>query len=573
MKALTAAEMREVDRLTIERHGVSGLQLMETAGTLAANAFAEFIRAAGLEPRGICVLCGKGNNGGDGFVVARHLRPMAAGQAGSTDRSVFATSNVFVVLFAREEELKGDAATNFSRWREVGGEVLFVADEAEWGAIAARALASDVIVDAMFGTGFRGVANGAIGRAIRVVNEKSKDATAVSPALILAVDTPSGLPSDGEAGEEPILKAHHTVTFTAPKVGQLISRNSAAVGSLRVVNIGSPRELVEEIGKSAVRWSDAGEFAGMPLVRKSDGHKGLYGNILIVAGSLGKSGAAVMSGSAALWAGAGLVTVATPDVVLPIVAAAHPEYMTESLFSTDKGTISKRNLFDHPPPPKTASEDEIANFTKNFKIPFMRIQDGKTVLAVGPGLGEHAETQEFIRTTVKSTKLPTILDADGLNAFAQTGGRVGDRQTKFLAITPHPGEMARLLGSSVKDVEADRVKTATDAAKRWNAHVILKGSHTIIAAPDGRFLVNTTGNAGLSKGGSGDVLTGVLAAMTGQFKTDDWLRTLALGVYLHGAAAEIASRGTDLSGIVASDVARAVPQARLELLRELQRRG
>jgi hydroxyethylthiazole kinase-like uncharacterized protein yjeF len=561
MKALTAAEMREVDRLTTERCGISGLQLMETAGTLAANAFAKLMRDAGLlqPPHVVCVLCGKGNNGGDGFVVARDLRSAAA--------------NVFVVLFAREEELKGDAASNFQRWREVGGEVVFVVDESQWGAIAARALGSDVIVDAMFGTGFRGVASGAIGRAIRDVNEKSKDATAVRPALILAVDTPSGLPSDGEAGEEPILKAHHTVTFTAPKVGQLISQNSAAVGSLRVVNIGSPAELVEEIGKSAVRWSDAGEFVGMPLVRKSDGHKGLYGNILIVAGSLGKSGAAVMSGSAALWAGAGLVTVATPDVVLPIVAGAHPEYMTEALFSTDKGTISKRNLFDHPPVPKTASEEELANLTKNFKIPFMRIQDGKTVLAVGPGLGEHPETQEFIRTIVKSTKLPTILDADGLNAFAKRADELRDRKSEFLAITPHPGEMARLLGSSVKEVEADRVKTATEAAKRWNAHVTLKGAHTIIAAPDGRFLVNTTGNAGLSKGGSGDVLTGVLAAMTGQFKTDDWLQTLALGVYLHGAAAEVASRGTDLSGVVASDVARAVPHARLELLRELQRRG
>ncbi len=538
MKALTAAEMREVDRLTTERLGISGLQLMETAGTLAANAFAGLMRDAGLEPpHEICVLCGKGNNGGDGFVVARQLRSAAA--------------KVFVVLFGREEELKGDAATNFLRWREIGGEVVFVADEAEWEKISARALAADVIVDAMFGTGFRGVASGAIGRAIRDVNAKSKDATVALPALILAVDTPSGLPSDGEAGEEPILTAHHTVTFTAPKVGQLISRNSAAVGSLRVVNIGSPAALVEEIGKSAVRWSDPSEFAGLPLVRKSDGHKGLYGNILIVAGSTGKSGAAVMSGSAALWSGAGLVTVATPDVVLPIVAAAHPEYMTEPLAATKDGTIARSNL------------------SKRFAA----IAKGRTVLAIGPGLGQNKGTQEFIRSVVTTTELPTILDADGLNAFAGRAGKLRKRKSEFLAITPHPGEMARLLGSSVKDVEADRVKTATDAAKRWNAHVILKGGHTIVAAPDGRFLVNATGNAGLSKGGSGDVLTGVLAAITGQFKTDDWLRTLALAVYLHGAAADVVARGTDLSGMVATDVARSVPRARLELLRELQRRG
>src|SRR5579863_10435884 len=422
MKALTAAEMREVDRLTTERYGISSIQLMETAGTLAAEAFAGLIRDAGLtELRGgICVLCGKGNNGGDGFVVARHLRSAAA--------------NVLVVLFGQEEELKGDAATNFARWREFGGEVVFATDEAGWESVAGRALSADVIVDAMFGTGFLGVASGAIGRAIRDVNAKSKDATAVAPALILAVDTPSGLPSDGEAGEEPILRAHHTVTFTAPKVGQLISRNSAAVGSLRVANIGSPIALIEEIGKSAVRWSDPDEFADMPLVRKSDGHKGLYGNILIVAGSTGKSGAAVMSGSAALWSGAGLVTVATPDSVLPIVAAAHPEYMTEPLVSTDAGTISSRNIFDQPPLPKSDKPEEMDKFFKNTRMRFSAMVAGKTVLAVGPGLGLHHETQEFVRSIVTRTEIPIILDADGLNAFGRRSDELRERKSQFLAI-------------------------------------------------------------------------------------------------------------------------------------------
>ena len=409
MKALTAAEMREVDRLTTERHGISSYQLMETAGTQAANAFVARMREEGLEtPRGVCVLCGKGNNGGDGFVIARHMRSAA--------------QSVRVYLFAGMDELRGDAEINFKRWRELGGEVISIADEKSWEGAWPGIAEADVIVDAMFGTGFRGVASGAVGRAIDDINKLSGDATLARPALILAVDTPSGLPSDGAAAEGLVLKARHTVTFTAPKVGQLISRDSAAAGSLQVVDIGSPAALVEEVGKGMLRWSEPTEFASVPLVRKSDGHKGLYGNILIVAGSMGKSGAAVMSGSAALWAGAGLVTVATPDVVLPIVAAAHPEYMTEALFSTEKGTMSKRNLFDMPPLPKTGTEEEIANFTKNFKIPFARIQDGKTVLAVGPGLGQHPETQEFVRTIVKQTILPTILDADGLNAFARRSG-------------------------------------------------------------------------------------------------------------------------------------------------------
>jgi NAD(P)H-hydrate epimerase len=209
---------------------------------------------------------------------------------------------------------------------------------------------------------------------------------------------------------------------------------------------------------------------------------------------------------------------------------------------------------------------------KNTKLPLERIQEGKDVLAIGPGLGQHEETQEVIRSLVRNAYKPLILDADGLNAFAGQADKLGERNTKFLAITPHPGEMARLLNCSTKDVQADRVKAARDAAKRWNVHVVLKGSHTILAAPDGQVRVNTTGNPGLAKGGSGDTLTGILAALTGQFKTDDWLRVLALGVYLHGAAADLAVAGTDLSGLLASEVASAVPKARRELLRELQRR-
>jgi NAD(P)H-hydrate epimerase len=559
MKALTSEEMREVDRLTTERIGIASLQLMETAGTLAANCFAAWMRDAGLHTPTIAVLCGKGNNGGDGFVVARHLYPAA--------------ERVRVYLFARLDDLRGDAATNLHRWRNLGGDIISIGDEKAWEAVRGEVGGADVIVDAIFGTGFRGVASGAVGQAIADINRMSRDATAARPAVIFAVDTPSGLPSDGGAAEGPVLRVHHTVTFTAPKVGQLVSRDCEAAGSLRVVNIGSPVALVEEVGKGSLRWSEPGEFAELPLVRTTDGHKGLYGHILVVAGSQGKSGAAVMSGSAALFAGAGLVTVATPDVVLPIVAAAHPEYMTEALVSTDVGTASVRNLADSPPLPQSAESQEIDKSIRGHLTRFADIQAGKTVLAVGPGLGTHPETQEFIRTIVKWSEVPVIVDADGLNAFGRRADDLRDRKAKFLAITPHPGEMARLLNSSIKEVQADRVKTARDAAKRWDAHVILKGSHTVLAAPDGRTFVNTTGNAGLAKGGSGDVLTGVLAAMTGQFKTDDWLRVLALGVYLHGAAAEVATTGTDLSGLVAGDVARAVPAARLRLLRELQQRG
>jgi ADP-dependent NAD(P)H-hydrate dehydratase / NAD(P)H-hydrate epimerase len=537
MKVLTAAEMREVDRLTTERYGIPSLQLMETAGRRVADACCHVMNRATIEPIKIAVLCGKGNNGGDGFVAARHL------QSPGTKVTLF--------LFSEPRELQGDAATNFHRWTAIGNQAASITDETSWQTAWPEISNANVIVDAIFGTGFRGAATGVISQAISAINRHSQNATGVWPTLILAVDTPSGLPSDGQPAEGPVLYAHKTVTFTAPKPGQLISRDSVAAGALEVADIGSASSLVEEIGEGPLRWVEPQEFAQLPLVRTIDSHKGLYGHALIVAGSLGKTGAAVMAGYAALRAGAGLVTVATPDLVLPIVASAHPEIMTEPMAATPDGTAAMKNL---------AQER------------FETIAENKEVLALGPGLGLHSETQDFIRKVALQTELPLILDADGLNAFASNADVLRSRKTKFLAITPHPGEMARLLTRSTKDVQQDRVKIAQDAARRWNVHVILKGSHTIIASPDGQIFVNTSGNPGLAKGGSGDVLTGVLAALTAQFKTADWTRILALGVYLHGKAAECAAKNTDESGLLATEVAAAIPHARHELLQELQTR-
>jgi ADP-dependent NAD(P)H-hydrate dehydratase / NAD(P)H-hydrate epimerase len=537
MKALTAAEMREVDRLTTERFGIPSLQLMETAGASVAEAFRESIPGPKDFPWRIAVLCGKGNNGGDGFVTARHL------QVGSVQVKAY--------LFGKAEDLQGAAATNFHRWTEIGGQTTSILDEAGWRAVWPEIAQAHAIIDGIFGTGFRGAASGVVAKAIEDLNRHSRKATAVHPALILAVDTPSGLPSDAYPAEGPVLYVHKTVTFTAPKPGQLISPDADTVGALSVVSIGSPRGLVEEIGKGPLRWIEPQEFASLPLVRSWDSHKGLYGHVLVVAGSLGKSGAAIMSSHAALCAGAGLVTVATPDVVLPIVAAPYPELMSEPLAATNEGTVAMRNI----------SQDRFA-----------QIEQGKTVLAMGPGLGQHAETQEFVRSIVRQTELPLVLDADGLNAFGGRADELRDRKTKFLAITPHPGEMSRLLGISTREIQQERVKAAQEAAKRWNVHVILKGSHTIVTSPDGALFVNTTGNPGLAKGGSGDVLTGLLAGLTAQFKTEDWARVLALGVYLHGIAADLPVKGMDPSGLLATEVSAALPEARHQLLRELQQR-
>lgn len=533
MKALTAAEMREVDRLTTERYGIPSLQLMENAGRRAADAVWRIV--AGRERVRVCVLCGKGNNGGDGFVLARYLKD-----------SKIATR---VMLLGKKEEVRGDAAVNLSRWLEAGEKVETIVDDGDWEKNWPEVCACNVIVDAMLGTGLRGPASGVVARAISDVNEFSRKATAPRPSLILAVDTPSGLPSDSESTDGPVLFAHRTVSFTAPKIGQLLSPQAEACGALEVVSIGSPFALIEAEGKGALRYASVDEFSSVPLVRTANSHKGSFGHVLIVAGSLGKSGAAILAGYASLRGGSGLTTVASPDVIQPTVASAHSEYMTEPLVSTDIGTVSPSN-------------DSSGRFAEIFK--------GKTVLALGPGLGMHSQTQEVIRQLVRESTLPIVLDADGLNAFAGKADLLKERKSAFLTITPHPGEMARLLGATNAAVQSDRLKAAMEGARRWNCHVILKGFHTLIVAPDGRTWVNSSGGPALAKGGSGDALTGLLAALTAQFGTHDWLRVLALGVFLHGVAADMPSLEEEPSGILATEVAEWIPHAREWLLREIQ---
>ena len=531
--------MREVDRLTTEHYGVPSLDLMENAGRHVAN----FVRMIAdslpfRRPRRVAILCGKGNNGGDGLVIARLL----AGEKSRFD--------VRGMLFGSPQELRGDTATNYQRWADSGGAVLTVESQRTWEE-QARALVAgaDFVVDALFGTGLRKGVSGLAAQVISDLNAISKNATAPHPAMIVAVDMPSGLPSDGEPADGPVVRAHATISFTAPKVGLLVSKDAACCGELHVKWIGSPRQLVEKIGQGAIRWAGSDEFASLPLVRAADSHKGTYGHVLLIGGSTGKSGAAALAGHASLCGGAGLTTVACPDVIQPIVAAAHTEFMTEPLDTTKEGTIA------------------ISNYA-NGRIG--RAQEGKDVLAIGPGLGTRAETQELVRRLVRDSSVPIILDADGLNAFADKRDLLRERKTQFMALTPHPGELARLLGATTSEVQGDRLKFASNTARDMNAHVVLKGFHTVLAAPDGRTWVNTTGGPGLAKGGSGDVLTGLLAALTAQFGTQDWLRVLALGTYLHGVAGNHSAHTRDVSGELASHVASFIPMARRALLEEIR---
>lgn len=523
MKILTAAEMREVDRLTTEKYGVPSLTLMEKAG----RSVAEFIqqRFPDFASRRIIVLCGKGNNGGDGFVAARHLKKMGA--------------KVSVCLVGKSAELKGDAAANFKRWKTSNKLTVDGDRKAE----LLKFESNEIIVDALLGTGVRGALEGRLAEVVDAVNHRPSGST------VVAVDIPSGLNADTGDAPGPVVVADCTITFTAPKPGLLLGAGPNHVGELVVRDIGSPFALIDEIGKGSLRWSEAREFAKFAEPRKPAGHKGDYGHALICAGSVGKSGAAVMAATSALRAGSGLVTVATPEPVLPLVAAHTPELMTVPLAATLSGTISERCL-----------EGNL----------FGKILEGKRALGIGPGLTTETETSAFVRHVIGERQVPIILDADGLNAF---DGRAKElRNSKCnLALTPHPGEMSRLLGRSTKEVQANRIALAIGAAADWNAFVILKGYQTVTAAPDGRAWINSTGNPGMATGGTGDVLTGVLAGLTAQYGSESWPEMLAFGVYLHGLAGDIAYADTGGAPLMATDLIRCLPGAFARFYAEARR--
>lgn len=528
MKIVTAAEMREIDRLTTERAGIPSLALMENAGAQVAEFILEALPLAG--HRRIVVLCGKGNNGGDGFVAARLLR-----DAGRT---------VEALLFAAPDALHGDAAANCRQWRDSGGPLRAVHDAAEWQRARILLEGPCIVVDALLGTGLRGPVESLLAQVITAVN------AARPHALVLAVDIPSGASADSGAADGPCIEADYTITFTAPKRGQVMAPAAASCGRLFVRDIGSSRSLIDEISQSDWRWLEPSEFISLPLRRSATSNKGNFGHVLVVAGSRGKTGAAVMASWSALRAGAGLVTLATAEPLLPIVAAAVPEVMTEPLESTAAATISPRCL---------------------DQGKFAALLVGKNVLVLGPGLSTHSETQQFVRRLLAECTLPLILDADALNAFAGKLGDLRNRASKKLAITPHPGEMARLLGATAAEVQADRIGVARRAAREANALVILKGCQTVIATPEGRVWINSTGNPGMATGGTGDVLTGALAGLAAQFGASHWDLALAFGVFLHGLAGDIAADSIGEISLMATDLIHHLPGAFAAALSEIDR--
>ncbi|MBZ5599795.1 MAG: NAD(P)H-hydrate dehydratase [Acidobacteriia bacterium] len=507
MKIVTAAEMREIDRITSERFGVPSLTLMENAGT----AVADFVLGQYPSARRVGIVCGKGNNGGDGFVAARKLE-----QAGREVR---------LLLLAEPSELKGDAAEMFSKLRQAY--VVVRSGEELLGEKARAVFESDVLVDAILGTGFRPPVSGLYGQAIAVLNASS--------APVVAVDIASGADAD-VMGEQTgaVARADGVVTFTAPRPAHVFGL--LTTGPTVIAPIGSPDAAI--VSALQLNVITAREVAPLIAARPPAANKGTFGHALVIGGSVGKAGAAAMAGMSALRAGAGLSTIATPKSVLPTVAGFHPEVMTEPLEETEAGSISTRAL-------------EYGRLDK--------LVEGKTVLAVGPGISRQAETAEFVRTIAAKYKTPIVLDADGLNAFE---GRAKELRGKgrALVITPHPGEMARLTGSTVAAVQRDRLTVSRTFAREHDCIVVLKGHRTLIAQPDGTVWVNTTGNPGMATGGTGDILTGMVAGFMAQ-NPGHVVEAVIAAVYLHGLAGDVGRESMGEQSLVATDLVRALPES------------
>jgi ADP-dependent NAD(P)H-hydrate dehydratase / NAD(P)H-hydrate epimerase len=522
MKIVTASEMRAIDRATSERFGVPSLTLMENAGAAVADHVFTFHSDA----RRIVVFCGKGNNGGDGFVAARILYERSPHEKILFEKTMPEKAlpekkkSVQVILLADPAELKGDAATMYGKL-PFAATIVRTSEELKSDRIK-PALEADLYLDAILGTGFKPPVTGLYADAIEIMNAAKR--------TVIAVDIPSGADADATAPQQgSIARANAIVTFTAPRPAHLFS--ALTQGTTCVAPIGSPEEAITSTTQLHVITPH--DFAALIAPRRADSNKGLYGHVLVIGGSLGKAGSVAMAGIAALRAGAGLSTVATPKSALATVAGFHAEVMTEPLAETDAGTIS----------PDASSQ--VKELTK-----------GKSVLAIGPGISRQVETSAFVRSLVKDSEVPIVLDADGLNAFEHRAAELSGRN-RLLVITPHPGEMARLTDRSVADVQKDRLNVARTFARDHDLIVVLKGYRTLVVHPNGEAWVNTTGNPGMSTGGTGDILTGMVAAMLAQAhakNSDEAMLAVCAAVYLHGLAGDAARDHVGEHSLVATDL-------------------
>ena len=513
MLIVTTEQMREMDRLTIQKYGVSSLMLMERAGEAIAQAVLKgFARHA---KKGVLIVAGKGNNGGDGLVVARLLKKKSV--------------PCEVVLLARKEELSADAAHNLRAYRKLNGKVSEIA-AGTLDLLSQRLSKKGLIVDAILGTGMKSAVRGLFADAITLMN--------AAGLPIAAVDIPSGLDSEKGTPLGVAVQAEMTVALGFPKLGEVIYPGLNFVGELVVADIGIKDEAVAQVApktelldRESIRW--------LVPRREPDTHKGSYGHLLVVAGSRGKTGAAVLACRAAMRTGSGLVTLAAPRSLNNIFATSLVEVMTEPLCDNDAEQMEP-----------LSDED------------WRRLLERKDALLFGPGIGVNEATRSSLRWMLRNLEIPWVIDADGLNNLALEIDRLRHAKTPPV-LTPHPGEMARLIGKNTAAVNADRVEIARSFALENRCHLVLKGARTVIATAAGKVFINPTGNPGMASGGMGDVLAGMLGAFLGQGLSPE--DAMKLGVYLHGFVGDRVAAENGEIGLIASDIIRALPEGLLAL--------
>lgn len=513
MKLVTAKEMKNLDKLAIEEYAVPGIVLMDTAAQAVADAANEALDD--VDGENVIIFCGTGNNGGDGLGAARWLASYGV------DVRVF-------VVGAALEAITGDARAELVMFTKDGGRVEVIQSEDDWLLAELAASKADVLVDALLGTGFHGDLTGDILRACKLLNESGK--------YILSVDVPTGVNADNGNAAENAVRADKTVTMGLLKTGLLLYPGREYCGDIELADIGMPAKAVAECESKKFRLTDDIVRELLPL-RKANAHKGDAGRVVVCAGSPGFVGAAALCAGAAVKAGAGLVSLYTPLSSRDVLAGKLTEVMVQGLLERMPGMLGGGAAGD------VAKAANIAD-----------------VLAIGPGLGTSDSTQQVVRDILQKAEVPVIIDADALTALKGHTDVLTNMQAAKV-LTPHPGEMARLTGLEINDIESDRINVATKYAEEWNAVIVLKGAPTVIACPDGNVYVNSTGTSALATGGSGDVLTGIIAGLAAQ---EISLQEAAVsGVYLHGLAAELS--GIDI-GLAAGEIAQFLPQARKQVL-------
>ncbi|HWP96807.1 MAG TPA: NAD(P)H-hydrate dehydratase [Syntrophomonadaceae bacterium] len=509
MKIIKAREMKEIDQRASSDFGIPSLVLMENAGLRTLEIIEEILGQS--QGKKVLILAGKGNNGGDGMVVARHLMNSGA--------------LVEIFLLGREDQLSSDALINYRILQRMGAKIYPLDQDSALDVLMSSLLSSDLAVDALYGIGFQGRLNDFEARIVKILNW--------SRVPVVAVDIPSGVEADTGKVNGEAVRAVYTVTFALPKLGLLLEPGREYVGALTVADISIPQALLCDPGLKTNLINET-LVHSMIRPRRPDSHKGSYGHVLVIGGSLGMTGAVMMASYAALRSGAGLVTAALPETLLPIVAGGIMEIMTTPLAATAQDAIGIEAL--------PAIENLLGT---------------ASICAIGPGMSRYPEARAIVRFVLEHSGIPVIIDADGLNALQGEVGILKKRQIP-LVLTPHPGEMSRLSGKSIEEIQTHRMEIACNFAQEYGVTLVLKGHQTLVATPGGEVYLNLTGNPGMATAGSGDVLCGMIAGLAAQgLRPQD---AAIAGVYLHGAAGDLGADRVGQRGLVAVDLINDIPE-------------